>query len=164
MSQTKSIDPVETAAGGGGTLYDRGLGLVGGAMLLAALVLFVFGGRGDDGGISVAAAGPAQLALLAPGNGAVVSSPLRLTFRTAGAGLTSTPTGWGVDGHHVHAEINGQEVMPGQKDISRAADDSYVWVLPESPRGDVSVRLVWSDSRHRAVVGGATEQIWIRVE
>jgi hypothetical protein len=164
VSQTKSIDPgVGTAAVGGGTLYDRALGLVGGAMLLAALVLFVFGGRGDGGGTSVGA-GPAQLALSAPGNGAVVSTPLRLTFRTAGAALTSTPTGWGVDGHHVHAEINGQEVMPGQKDISRAADDSYVWVLPESPRGDVSVRLVWSDSRHRAVVDGATERIWIRVE
>jgi hypothetical protein len=167
VGEVRSSTSIEGSAAAapalGGTIDNRILGVLGGAMLLAALMLFVTG-VGDIGQGAVEGAGPPRLGLVDPADGAVVTGRLRLVFRVERERLTSMPTGWGVGGHHVHAEINGQELMPAASDISRQAGESYIWMLPELPLGDVSVRLIWSDSRHRPVKGGSSDQISVRLE
>lgn len=132
-------------------------------MLIAALVVFVVGGPGDGQASAVASDLP-QLSLVEPVNGATVAGPLRLVFSSGGERLMWMPTGWGVGGHHVHVEVNGVEVMPGPSDISPQSGDRYSWVVANAPLGELTVRLIWSDSRHRPVDGGGSDTRSIRLE
>lgn len=155
---------VETRAASessGTTLRDRVLGIVGGAMLVAALAFLVAGGAGDDG--EVAASGPSPLVLISPGDGAVLEGPVELVFTASGADLEPNPTGWGAEGFHVHADIDGVERMPAMADIRRTGD-RYTWTLADPPTGEVTVRLVWSDARHRPVAEGASDAVTVVIQ
>jgi hypothetical protein len=141
------------------TRSDRVLGLVGVAMVLAALVLLLFGGPGDAGPDPTRP--PPGLALLSPADGEAVGSPLRVTFRSDEP-ITQRPGGWGTDAHHVHLTIDGRELMPGPADIRPLGAGRYEWTIGRLSAGELRLRLFWSDASHRPIAGGATEEI--RVE
>lgn len=145
----------------GRTTADRVLGWIGGGMVVAALLLLVFGGGGGEGMAADLEGEPPQLELLSPADGDTAAIPLVLTFRSA-APLAQMAGGWGVEGLHLHAGIDGREAMPGPGDITRLDADRYAWTIPAA-RGDVRVHLFWSDAAHRPVVGGDTPPVGIHV-
>ncbi len=161
-----TVSEVEVETGGGSessgsSLRDRVLGIVGGAMLVAALAVLVAGAPGDDG--QAIAGVPAPLVLVSPVDGDAVSGPVELVFTASGADLAPNPTGWGAEGFHVHAELDGVERMPAMADIRRT-DDRYAWMLADPPAGEITVRLLWSDSRHRPVPDGASEAVTVTIQ
>src|SRR5690606_29685375 len=109
-----------------------------------------------------AAGGPAPLVLLSPANGAAVTGPMELVFSVSGPVLEPEASGWSAAGFHVHAEIDGVERMPATADIRRSGD-RYTWTLAEPLTGEVTVRMVWSDARHRPVAEGASEAVTVTI-
>lgn len=146
-------------SGGPRTISDRVLGAAGVMMILAAVYLLLFGGPSDEGG---AAAAP-PIELLAPGPGAVVGSPVVLEMRVGGT-LTPQPGGWGSGGFHLHADVDGRELMPGPRDIRRLEGGRHAWTLPPLEPGVRTVALFWSDASHRAITGSRTPGISITVQ
>jgi hypothetical protein len=159
------MGPRAAGAGAGGgvrrSVSDRLLGYAGGAMIVAALMLLIFGGPGDQGSTLILP--PPSLELISPVDRATTDNPLQLIFRT-GDPITPQPGGWGRGGYHIHGELNGREVMPGPADIRRQRDGSYLWALGRVPAGEVRLRLYWSDAAHRPVESAATEPISVRVD
>jgi hypothetical protein len=139
---------------------DLLLTVAGGVMLLVAVWLLLSGG-GMIGGAEAGAPPPA-LTLIAPVSGASVSGPLVLRFRADNTRLLSSPSGWGANGFHLHASINGVEVMPAPADIL-PSDGEYSWTLENPPVGEVTVQLLWSDGQHRAVGAGASQAASVTV-
>lgn len=144
------------------TLPDRLLGAVGGAMVVGALVVLLFGGEGDTGAGAPQLAAAPQLLLVEPGTSDTIAADAPLVFRSARE-LRLAPAGWGVDSLHVHASINGRDVMPAGPDITRGADGTYVWRLRRLPDGPVRLRLYWSGPDHRPIGAGASEEIGVFV-
>jgi hypothetical protein len=142
------------------TVSDRVLGAIGSAMILAAAWILLFGGPGDTGVASATA--PPQLELISPASGDTSGAPVTLHFASS-LPLGMQPGGWGAAGFHLHAEIDGQEIMPRPDDIRREGDGVYLWELASLPAGEHSVRIVWSDASHAPVVGGATEPVSVTV-
>lgn len=138
------------------SIPDAILTVVGGAMILVAVYLLLFGGPGD-GGVAAVTAPPPALELLAPADGDTVRS-IELELRT-GAPLRTQPGGWGSGGFHLHAELDGREIMPGPTDIRRSSVDAYIWTFPPLAPGSHRINLFWSDSSHLPVAGTATPSI-----
>jgi hypothetical protein len=136
------------------------LGIIGGAMVLGALALLVSGGASDGGGATGALP---ELELISPEDGAVVPAPLQLTFRT-GEPLSRGPGGWGTGQYHLHAALDGVEVMPGPADLSDLGNDRYAWMLAGVRPGVLEIRLFWSDSEHNPVAAPAEEAVTVHVE
>jgi hypothetical protein len=109
-----------------------------------------------------AGAGPPRLVLLEPADGAVVVGPIVLVFQVP-VELRRTPAGWESGGFHVHAAVDGRELMPGSTDIVRLADNRYRWTLPPFPSGSRIVHLFWSDARHRPVPDSGTPPLRIEL-
>lgn len=145
------------------SVADRMLGLIGGAMVLAALFLLVFGGEGDGAGAGEAVAAVPALALRSPEDGATAGAPLELRFETAEE-ITSRPSGWGTESLHLHLRLDGREFMPGPADLRRDPAGGYVWTVPGVGEGEHTVQLYWSDLQHRPMRAGATPAIRVRVE
>jgi len=139
---------------------DRVLGVVGGAMIIAAVLLLLFGGE-SDGGVPVAPGAPG-LSLIAPAPGSTVENPIEMRFRTD-ATIQRMPGGWGIDRLHLHAEVNGRELMPGPTDIERQQDGSYLWRLGNVPTGDLRLRLFWSNEAHQRVTESMSDPVEVRV-
>jgi hypothetical protein len=97
-----------------------------------------------------------QLSIDAPAPGGVTDSPLVIRF-TAAHPLDLMETGWGHDGFHLHASINGVEYMPAAADIV-AQGSQYAWTI-HAPRGQVSLYLGWADHMHRALQQGMTDTV-----
>lgn len=124
---------------------------------IAVLVLGLWLGRDGIGGEPQIP----TIALEAPSAGAVVDSPLVVRFRTSR--LLKAPEGWRSGRMHLHADVDGVEVMPAAADIQRLDDGSYAWALPLLAPGQHRLRLRWSDPQHQPVEEGATEEIVFRV-
>lgn len=106
--------------------------------------------------------------MFAPAGGLPEPPPaLNITSATASAGVVAIrfrvaddfgpqPGGWGSRGYHIHARMDGRELMPGPQDIRRA-EGEYLWTLPSTVATDAgSIRLFWSDLDHLAVPGTDT--------
>jgi hypothetical protein len=132
-------------------------------VIVVVLFLLGFGLWADRAGRAAgeAAAAPG-LVLLAPADGEQVRSPVSLVFQTP-AELRPSRDGWGSGGYHVHAEVNGVEIMPAMHDISRVADDRYTWALRSLPPGPHELRLFWSDRRHREVASSSSPSVRVVV-
>ena len=141
-------------------LRERIFGVVGGGMVLAAMVLLLTAALGREDTALIAA--PPPLELIAPAPSDSIEGALELVFRTD-ARLQPQPGGWGVDGLHVHAEINGREIMPAASDISMRPDGAYTWTIGRAPAGEATVRLRWSDLDHRPLEEGATPVVRVHV-
>ncbi|CAN5856611.1 hypothetical protein BH20GEM3_BH20GEM3_14610 [soil metagenome] len=131
-------------------------------MLLLALAVAINSlVRGNS---SEAQLSPAQpLVLAEPRNGATVSNPVELLF-TTGAALTQTPMGWGAESLHLHAAVNGQDVMPAGPEITSLGSERYRWMLRLPGPGNYTLRLFWSGPDHAPLAEGASEAIRIRVD
>ena len=138
------------------------LGWVGLAMIAAAVYLLLFGGPGDS---DLASTGPPpMLEVLEPSAGASVANPLQIRFRVDDAPFTQQPGGWGSGGYHLHAALDGLEIMPGPTDIQRVDASSYRWTFPPISAGSTSVRLFWSDEGHQPVTRGGDPTFIVVVE
>ena len=135
---------------------DSVLAIVAGAMLLLATYLLFFGGPADNTASALPEVPPA-LFLIRPTEGDTVEA-VELEIRS-GTPLAPQPGGWGSGGFHVHAELDGREIMPGPTDIRRAPANTYLWSLPPMPGGPHRISLFWSDPAHRRVTGTETAPI-----
>jgi len=153
-------DERSQACGNERTVSDRVLGWVGAAMVLAALLLLLFGGAGDEG--AAPSLPPPGLSLESPARGAVIEGALEVRFRIDGVG-ERMPGGWGVGEYHLHAELDGREIMPSPADIRRLPDGAYAWTIGSPSPGEREIRLFWSDRAHREVAEGATGRVRVTV-
>jgi hypothetical protein len=139
---------------------DMALGVVGGAMVIFAVVLLFLGGERDTGAAMPPASVPA-LEVTSPASGAEVVGPLVLEFSSARE-MEFGPGGWGVGDLHIHMDIDGRSFMPSGRDIVRQPNGLYRWTT-SLPSGEHSVRLYWAGLDHRALTDGATEPVRVRV-
>jgi hypothetical protein len=89
-----------------------------------------------------------QLKIVAPAAGDVVDSPLVVRFTSPHA-LALQPSGWGYEGFHLHAWINGVQHMPAAADIRQVDGETYDWVLASVRNGGATISLGWADQAHR---------------
>lgn len=146
----------------GRPVADRVLGVVGGAMILAAVVLLFVGGE-SDGATGAAIDAPA-LEMIQPKHGSPVRTKrLFVVFRSE-ADLRPKPGGWGTDSLHLHLSLNGTELMPAAGDIERLPDDLFRWTLPRPEAGVHTLRLFWSGPDHRPIPGTGSRAVQVKVE
>lgn len=138
---------------------DRLLGLLGAAMLVLALVVLIRGGAEDDGGRPLAP--PPAVRLLEPAAGATLDAPLAVVFEVDRE-MERMSSGWGVEGYHIHLQLDGLELMPASADIEPRGDRTYRWSVGPLEPGEHRLRLFWSDANHAPVEGGESEAIGIR--
>ena len=142
---------------------DRVFGIVGGVLVLLALGFGIrsCGEGGSDTGTRPAAPVP-TLAIVAPAPGAELDQPVVVEL-DAGAALTLGPTGWTAEGRHLHLFAGGTELMAAAAELRHAGSTRYLWTLPRLPAGETTLRLAWSDERHRTIPQGASDTVAIRV-
>lgn len=99
--------------------------------------------------------------LLSPTTGDTVASPIRLRF-TAGDRLGLGPMGWASDDLHLHAYVDGREIMPAAADIAAADDGTFSWTLPLEP-GVRRIQLQWAGMDHGAVTSGRSSEVTVLV-
>ncbi len=148
---------------------DTGRGTRSGQRPLAPtiILLLVVGGLllaiglwtgGNDHATPASAAQPASLTIVEPKDSGVVDAPLEITFATT-APLRLTPMGWQADRLHLHAIVDGAEVMPGALDIRAVGDGQFRWKLKTVGPGAHDIRLVWARPDHRAIPEGASPDV-----
>lgn len=106
-------------------------------------------------------AGAPSLVLIAPADGDTVASPVGLRF-TAGNELSLGPMGWTSNDLHLHAWLDGTEVMPAAADIRDAGDGTFLWTLDAEP-GARTLQLRWAGMDHGDLDAGASRSIGIIV-
>lgn len=136
-----------------GAVADRILGILGAAMVIAALVVLIRGGPTDT---SAPTAPPPPIRVVQPTQGATVSGPFLIVFRVENAEMTQGADGWGLAGMHLHIEVDGTSFMPAPTDITRSSDGSYRWTFADLGQGPHDLRLYWSDMNHVALPGGGS--------
>lgn len=141
-------------------LSDRLLGSVGVGMMVLAVVVMIRGGETDGGARPLA--GPPAIELLHPVAGASVAGPLAVLFRVESE-LVRQPSGWGVDGLHLHLQLDGLELMPAPADVEAMPGGAFRWTVGPLEPGPHSLRLFWSDGAHQPVEGGESRTVDIRV-
>lgn len=142
------------------TITDRLLGVVGAAMVIAAVVLLVFGGERDTG--AAGGAGAPAIEMTAPAEGDSIVGPLRVEFRVEGE-MAMQPGGWGVGNHHLHLELDGVELMPAAGDMERTGAGEYRWNVGMPAPGPHTLRLLWSGPDHRPMEETATAPVRVEV-
>lgn len=140
---------------------DRLLGAIGGAMFLLAIVAGMASLLGGEPETLAPATFP--LVLVSPQNEASADNPVELVFTTP-APLTQTPMGWGTESLHLHAAVNGQDVMPGGSDVTSLGGNRYRWKLRVPGPGAYTLRLFWSGPDHAPIAEGASAPAAVRVE
>jgi hypothetical protein len=147
------------ASRGDRPLGDRLLGFLGTLLIVVgvgfAMAQMVSGALAPDG--ATPAEGTPQLRIVEPVGGPVEGSPLEIVFESPLA-LTAGPMGWQAGALHLHAEVNGREVMPGARDIVRLGGDLYRWQM-RVPQGELSMRLFWAGADHRPLEAGASPRV-----
>jgi hypothetical protein len=101
---------------------------------------------------------PPALSVITPTTGMAVDSPLLLRF-TTGHHLDLRASGWGHDNYHLHAVVNGVEIMPAAADIVAADSLEYDWTLAGIPKGAAAIHLAWADHAHRPLRQGASDTV-----
>lgn len=102
-----------------------------------------------------------SLVVIAPGAGDTVTAPIELRF-TAGNDLALGPMGWASGALHLHAWVDGREVMPAAADIRDTGDGTFVWTLPLEP-GSRTVQLRWAGMDHGDIEAGASRAVGVVV-
>jgi len=161
MSGTTPRPPEAALAAAADTrLSDRVLGVLGGAMVLMAVVLFFVGGPED--GVALQVDAPV-LELVQPKHGITVQTEnLPVVFRVEGE-LRQSAGGWGLDSLHLHLSFDGVELMPAPADIEPLPGGLYRWTLAKPEPGLHTLRLLWSGPDHRAIRGAESRTVQVRV-
>jgi hypothetical protein len=150
--------------GGERRVSDRVFGWIGGLLVLLGLVFLVRSllPGGSDTGAGPARAAVPTLAILSPVPGATVAQPLVVEL-DAGAELALGPTGWTAGGRHLHLFAGGTEVMATATELQPAGGTRYRWTLRPLPGDTTTLRLAWSDERHRTIPEGASAPVPVRL-
>ena len=128
-------------------------------LLVAGAILLAIGlWTGGNGGSQAPTFAPAPLAILEPADSGSVDAPLDVTFSTE-APLHLTPAGWQADGYHLHALLDGAQIMPGALDIRALGEGRYRWRLKDVGPGGHDIRLVWARADHHAIPEGASADV-----
>jgi hypothetical protein len=156
---------VEQVSGGERLVSDRIFGAVGVVMVLLGLFFWVrsFGEGGSDTGARPGAAAVPALAIVSPAAGAELAQPAAVEL-DVGARLTLGPTGWTAEGRHLHLFAGGTELMASATELRHVGGTRYRWTLPRLPAGETTLRLAWSDERHRTIPDGASRPISVRLK
>lgn len=155
-------DTAATAAPQPRTVSDRLLGAVGVLAILLALFFALFGGEEDGGGERPVAPPPA-IAVLEPRDGAELSGRVALVF-DAGTPMRQGPAGWVAAGrYHLHALVDGTEVMAAPDEVQPLGGTRYRWTLPPLPAGERRITLRWSGPDHRTLEEGGAPPRTVRV-
>jgi hypothetical protein len=152
-------------AGGERRTSDRIFGAVGVAMVLLGVFFWIrsFGEGGSDTGARAAAAAVPTLAIVSPAAGAEIDQPAAVEL-DAGSSLTLGPTGWTAEGRHLHLFAGGTELMASATELRHLGGTRYRWTLPRLPAGETTLRLAWSDERHRTIPDGASPPVAVRLK
>ena len=144
---------------------DRIFGAVGVAMVLLGVFFWIrsFGEGGSDTGARPAAAAVPALAIVSPAAGTEVDQPAAVEL-DAGSTLTLGPTGWTAEGRHLHLFAGGTELMAAATELRHVGGTRYRWTLPGLPAGETTLRLAWSDERHRTIPDGASPPVSVRLK
>lgn len=150
-------------AGGERLVSDRVFGAVGVAMVLLGLFFWIrsFGEGGSDTGARAPAV--PVLAIVSPAAGAEVAQPAAVEL-DAGSMLTLGPTGWTAEGRHLHLFAGSTELMAAATELRHVGGTRYRWTLPRLPAGETTLRLAWSDERHRTIPDGASPPVPVRLK
>lgn len=143
------------------TLTDRLLSILGGAMVVGAVVLLLVGGEGDTGAVAGVDAAP-TLQIVSPSEGDSIRGPLTVVFRVPGE-MEMQPGGWGIGDRHLHLELDGVELMPAAADIERLGEGEYRWTVGMPTTGSHTLRLLWSGLDHRPIEETATAPVRVEV-
>lgn len=143
---------------------DRVFGVIGGVLLLLGLVFLVRSllPGGSDTGAGPAKASIPTLTILSPRPGATVVQPMVLEL-DAGTELTLGSTGWTAGGRHLHLFAGGTEVMATVTELQPTEGTRYRWMLPRLHGDTATLRLAWSDERHRTIPDGASAPVHVRL-
>ena len=101
--------------------------------------------------------GVPSLVTISPQPGDTVDAPLVVRF-TAGNDLTLGGMGWASNDLHLHAYVDGTEIMPAAADIEDAGDGTFLWTLP-TEGGSHTIQLRWADMDHGDIQVGASRTI-----
>jgi hypothetical protein len=142
-------------------LPDRALGVLGGALVIGALVMLFVGGEPDGGGSGEIVA-PPVVEIVAPADGAVLSGPLEVVFRVP-ARLSMRPGGWGVGDFHLHLSLDGVELMPATADLEPVGEGEYRWRVGRLEPGTHPLHLLWSGRDHRPLPETRTATVRVTV-
>lgn len=102
-----------------------------------------------------------QITLVEPGPGAVADAGVRVVFETRG--LVEAPEGWRAGRLHLHAVLDGVELMPAAADIEPLGEGRYAWRLAPLAAGAHTIQLRWSGPDHAPLAEGATSAVVIEV-
>ena len=102
-----------------------------------------------------------SITLLAPQSGDTVDAPIPVRFR-AGDRLALGTMGWASDDLHLHAYVDGVEIMPAAADIEPLGDGAFLWNVPAYP-GEHTLELGWAGMQHGAISEGASEAVRVVV-
>jgi len=132
-------------------------------ILLAGAVILVVGlwlGRNGIGGDPGRAVPP--LTLVSPAPGDVIAPDARIVFESPR--LVKAPEGWRSGRLHLHAVLDGVELMPGAADIEPLRQHGrFAWRLPPLGAGAHEILLRWSGPDHRPLEEGATPVVRFEV-
>lgn len=133
--------------------------ILGGALILG--FGFWSGGR-ERGSKGAADAAPPGIVLIEPGAGAVHRGAVPLLFETTQS-LRLTPAGWGAGDAHLHAMVDGVELMAGRGDLEEVGPRRYQWTLRRLEPGSHEIRLFWSGADHRPLPDGASAAVVVEI-
>lgn len=112
---------------------------------------------GHAGHSAVSAAEATPIHILQPSPGSASAERVPLVFATE-VPLENSPHGWGARGLHLHASVNGAEIMSGGARIESLGGNRYRWELPLVP-GTYRVELFWASHGHGRIAHGAATPI-----
>lgn len=103
-----------------------------------------------------------HLSITAPLSGVVTDSPLVIRFISTEP-IHLQPTGWGYRRLHLHAWVNGVEIMPAAADIAKSGPGAYSWTLAGLAPGALRISLGWADMSHRPITPGASDTVSVAI-
>jgi hypothetical protein len=136
--------------------------LVGGLGIFMFAVGILIGAVNMFGPRTDLSRGVPSIVLIEPQTGDTVSSPLMLRF-TAGNELALGGMGWASNDLHLHAYVDGREIMPAAADIQDVGDGTFIWTLP-ADSGPRAIQLRWAGLDHRDLDVGASRVVEIVVQ
>lgn len=149
MTDTQNQSRLVTVVGGLGIL-----------MVVAGLVVLTVQAVTPEPEVTAAGDVP-RITLLAPQSGDTVRSPIPVHF-SAGDRLALGGMGWASDDLHLHAYVDGAEVMPAAADIEAQPGGTFIWHLAATP-GVRTLELGWAGMHHGALQEGASGQVRVVV-
>jgi hypothetical protein len=142
-------------------ISTRGI-LLGTVLLGVLFVGFALWANSAAQRAEAAPAGLPELLILEPVDGSALVGRIPLVFQVE-ADLRRAPAGWSAGRVHLHAAVNGYELMPGAAEIEILDRNRYRWTLPALPSGEHTLQLFWSDALHRPLEDGASAPLRIQV-